>query len=353
MAAETKSTTRKINSWSIKNKGDTTLQLLQYDLGELQEDEVDVKIIASGICMSDIDASSGHYPESSYPYPICPGHEGVGTVIAIGAKVKNVKIGTTVGLGVYRDCCNACNDCCSGRNNLCEKKDMMFLHKNKGTFSDFVRIKAIFAFPIPEGFKDPEVVAPLMCAGLTTFAPFVNYSIRPGQKVAIFGIGGLGHLAVQFARAHGCQVYALSGSADKKDSILKLGAHHFVDIKKDPDLTSVANTFDYVLVTSSGAEVKWKALMNALCPNGKLVLMGNPGVADIPISAFSLIMGQKTIAGSAAGSSGVAFQMLQFAALHNITPLCEKFAFSKINEVMKKVKNNEVRFRAVLCHSMK
>jgi len=350
MSAENKSNKRKTNCWGVKSKGNS-LEPIEFNLGELQEDEVDVKIIASGICMSDVDIAAGHYGEM-YPYPICPGHEGVGTVVAIGAKVKNVKIGTNVGLGVYRDCCNACMDCCNGQNNLCPQRGMMFI-QNTGTFSDYVRIKSNFAFPIPEGFKDLEVVAPLMCAGITTFAPFINHSIRPGQTVAIFSIGGLGHLAVQFARAYGCKVYALSGSADKKESILKLGAHHFVDTKKDPDLTSVANTFDYILVTSSGSDMKWNAMMNALRPNGKVILMGVPGLADIPISPVQMILGQKSVAGSCAASSGVVMQMLQFAALHNITPVCEKFSFSKINEIVKKVKNNELRYRAVLCHSIK
>jgi len=288
-----------------------------------------------------------------YPYPMVAGHEGVGIVTVAGKRVTHIKVGSRVGLGVYRGCCNACLECNTGKSNLCAQKGMMFAAGHKGTFAEYVRIKAQFAFPIPDGFKDLEVVGPLMCAGVTTFAPFMNHNIRPGQKVAISGVGGLGHLAIQFARAFGCEVYALSSSADKRESILKLGAHFFVDTKKDPDLLTVTNRFDFIMATTSGPDVNWKAMMNSLAPGGNLILMGFPGFTDIGISPVSLILQQKTVCGSASGSAGAAIEMLRFAALHNITPQVEKFAFSEVNEVMNKVKNNQVRYRAVLCHSKK
>jgi len=339
-----------INGWAVTEKG-KSLHLIQFEADPLQDDEVEVKIIASGICASDIDACKGVYPEQLYPYPIIGGHEGVGHVTQTGKLVKNLKVGSLVGLGVYRGCCNSCSYCTNGKNNLCGQKSMMFALGQKGTFSDYVRIKGQFAFAIPNGFDDPEIVGPLMCAGLTTFAPFKNHNIRPGEKVGVLGIGGLGHLAVQFAAKWGCEVYALSSSADKTESIKKLGAHHVIDMKQDPELKSIASTLNYILLTAGGA-TNWKVFLNALAPEGKLVVMGNPGYADIPINPLSLLMQQKYICGSAAGSSGVATDMLRFAALHKIVPQCEKFPFSEINEVMAKVKDNKVRYRAVLCHSL-
>jgi len=223
--------------------------------------------------------------------------------------------------------------------------------KNKGTFSDYVRIKAVYAVPIPDALKDLESVGPLLCAGATTYAPFKVHNIRPGQKVAVLGIGGLGHLSIKFARAAGCEVYALSSSADKADSIKAMGAHHFVDTKKDPELDTVKDKFDYIMVTAAGGDLNFNFLVRALCNGGKIILMGI-SAKEIKVSGVSLIIGQKTICGSAAGSLSSVIEMLNFCALHNILPQVEKFPFSKVNEVMAKVKNNEVRYRAVLCHSL-
>jgi len=338
------------NGWAVKEKG-KALHLIQFEPTPLEDDEVEVKIIASGICASDIDACKGVYPEAMYPYPIVAGHEGVGTVTTVGKLVKHLKVGSLVGLGVYRSCCNSCSYCTNGKNNLCGDKRLMFALGNKGTFSDFVRLKGQFAFAIPNGFDDPEIVGPLMCAGLTTFAPFKNHNIKPGEKVGVLGIGGLGHLAVQFAAKWGCEVYALSSNSDKTEGIKKLGAHHVIDMKQDPELKSISSSLNYILLTASGA-TSWKIFINALAPAGKLIVMGSPGYGDIPINAISLLMQQKSICGSAAGSSGVANDMLRFAALHKIVPQCEKYPFSEINEVMAKVKDNKVRYRAVLCRSL-
>jgi len=351
MASDEKKTSIKTKAWQVKTKAGP-LELVEIELPPLSDEEVEVKLVASGICASDIDAISGNYPPALYPFPITPGHEGVGHVVAVGKLVTTLKIGSRVGLGVYRSCCNSCGNCCNGSTNLCPSKKMMFALQEKGTFSEIIRIKAQFAFQIPDGFEDLEVVGPLMCAGTTVFSPFKVHNIRPGHKVAVAGIGGLGHLALQFARAWGCEVYALSGSANKAESIKKMGAHHFVDTKKDPNLTSVVGTFDFIIATNSGPDVNIPALMGSLTAGGKLILIGFPGFQDIPVSPVQLIMMQKTICGSAAGSTGVTSDMLKFAALHNIRPIVEKFPFSHVNAAIARVKDNNVRFRAVLCHSL-
>jgi len=341
----------KFKCWAVKERGSELVQI-DYQPEPLKDNEVEVKLVASGICASDIDAVRGLYPTELYPFPIIPGHEGVGVVTAIGKLVTRPKVGTRVGLGVYRNACGSCLNCQDGKNNLCNDKLLMFMLGKQGTFSDYIRIKAEFAIPIPDGLKDLESCGPLLCAGVTTYAPFKVHNIRPGQKIAVYGIGGLGHLAIKFARAFGCEVYALSSSPDKADSIKQLGAHHFVDMKKDPELKSVVNTFDYIMVTGSGGDVNFKGMFNALAVNGRIIMLGFPGYADIPVSPVALITQQKGICGMASGSTGAAIEMLNFAALHNILPLVEKFPFSKVNEAITKVKQNKVRYRAVLCHSM-
>jgi len=289
----------------VTEKG-KSLELIQFEAEHLQDDEVEVKIIASGICASDIDACKGVYPEQLYPYPIIGGHEGVGHVTQTGKLVKHLKVGSAVGLGVYRSTCGACNVCHNGKDNLCGTRQLMFALGQAGSFANYVRIRATHAFPIPDGFDDLEIVGPLMCAGLTTFAPFKNHNIRPGQKVGVLGIGGLGHLAVQFANKWGCEVYALSSSADKTESTKKLGAHHVVNMKEDPELKTIANTLDYILMTGSGGN-NWKVFVNALAPDGKLIIMGNPGYADIPINPLSLLMQQKIHSWQCCGFLGCRF----------------------------------------------
>lgn len=311
-------------------------------------DEVIVKIHASGICQTDCDCVKGKFGNMMV-HPMVAGHEGVGTVVATGAAVpKTLKIGTHVGLGCFRSACYTCLHCAKGDTNLCDNSVLIFAKGDYGTFAEYSRIKYQFAIPIPDSVEDVEAVAPLFCAGATVYAPFVNHNVKPGDSVAILGIGGLGHLALQIARAWGCDVTALSGTASKKDQLLKLGAHHFVDTKADPELKSVAGKYDMLLVCTSNGETNWNALLSTLRKNGRLVLAGLPTMKDLPISPMALIFGQLTVAGSLAGSNAHYNSMIQFCAKHKIVPTNEKFAFDDINEAMSRVEAGTVRFRAVV-----
>jgi len=287
-----------------------------------------------------------------FPFPLVAGHEGVGLVSAVGKAVRTLKVGSRVGLGVYRDACQSCIECTKGENNLCNKKMMMFFAGAQGTFAEYVRIKAPFAVPIPDEIGDLESAGPLMCGGITVFAPFLNHNIKAGDRVAVMGIGGLGHLALKIANKWGCIVSALSRAKEKKDELIAMGAHYFVDTKADPELKTVVNSYDYILVTLTG-EINWKSLLLALRSGGKIVLIGNPGSAGVVLDPMLLILGQKTVSGSASGGLAATKQMFHFCAAHKILPQVEKFPFSQINEAIAKVKAGTLRYRAVVVHDKK
>jgi len=265
----------------------------------------------------------------------------------VGSLVTHLKIGDIVGLGVYRYSCDNCQECAEGRNNLCHKKVAMFMGKEKGCFGDYVRIEAKFAFKIPEGIKI-EDAGPLMCAGATVFAPFRLHNITSGSSVGVVGIGGLGHLALQFAKAFGCEVYAFSTSADKEEECKKLGAHKFINTSDETSKKSAIGKIDYLMMTASGSGMDYKYLMQALASNGTLIILGITGVADIPVSPIDLVLNQKTIVGGAAGSRAVYLDMLQFCALHHIKPIIQTWPVSQINDAIAVVKSGKIRYRAVV-----
>jgi len=346
--------------------------------------------------MSDVDALRGHYGPR-FQMPVQAGHEGVGRITAVGSLVKALKVGDLVGLGVYRDCCNACVACVNGRTNHCPARRMMFLsprgspesEHHSGTFGDYVRIRAEFAFKIPDSphFKGKEhLLAPLMCAGVTVFAPFKDFNVRPGQRVAILGVGGLGHLSMKFARAMGCQVFALSSTPDKEKACMEFGAHHFVHtgrtIKTGENCYllpagagETAPLYDFIMMTQSGGNIKWHSLVQALSNIGTIVLMGNPTEGSTPpnltppaagapagppnmeelakltaMFTASFISSGKRICGCASGSRASAVEMLEFAAMHGILPNCETFDWNDIHKAIKKVDDGSIRYRAVIVH---
>jgi len=313
----------------------------------LGSNDVEVKIKLCGVCASDIMLLKHQIP--GYPHPLVAGHEGVGIVTEIGSGVKSLKPGDRVGVGVYRNCCKNCQYCFNGDNNLCSTKALTFMGGNSGAFADIMRLDAQFAVPIPEGISDADA-APLMCAGHTTFTPFRKHNVKVGDKVGIVGIGGLGHLSIQYANKLGCEVYVISGSTDKEKESRSLGAHHFVNSKDLKSFDAVKGTFNFLMVTASGSGLPWPQLLSSMAPDGKVILMG-AGLEPIPIPSFSLIASQISIVGSAAGTSSSLREMLQFSSKHNIKPMVQTFPFEQINEVLAAVSAGSVRYRAVLVNS--
>jgi len=317
-----------------------------YQAGNLGEQEVEVQIKACGVCFSDVGILRAPMEIPPYKFPLIAGHEGAGVISAVGSLVKSVKVGDRVGVSVFRGSCHRCRACLSGRNNVCAAAELLFAAGKPGCFGEYVRIDSNFVVKLPESMT-LEQAAPLMCAGVTSFSPFRKHNVKAGDRVGVIGIGGLGHLSLQFARAFGCEVYALSSSEDKKDEALKLGAHHFVNTKSPDALKSLTGTLDFLMLTASGSNMDWKGLINTLAADGKMICMGIVH-NDIPVSVMDLIMGQRSIVGSAAGSLDNALDMVNFAAFHNIKPMIQTFPFNQINDVMDKVIQNKVNYRAVL-----
>jgi uncharacterized zinc-type alcohol dehydrogenase-like protein len=316
----------------------------KYEPGELKPHEVEVKISHCGVCHSDIHLIDNDWGFSKFPF--IPGHEIVGTVSAVGSEVLDRIVGERVGIGWQADSCGICEWCRQGDEHLCAQSQPTCVGRNGG-YADAIRVNSRFAIPVPEALES-ENVAPLLCAGVTVYAPLRNHGVRPSSRVGIVGIGGLGHLGLQFARAFGAEVTAFSTSIDKEEEARKLGAHHFVNTRDNGALKKIAGSFDFLLSTVS-ADQDWQSLINSLRPKGTLCIVG---VAPSPIAlqAFSLIGGQRSLAGSPTGSPRDLHEMLDVAARHGVKAITERFPMAQANEAVVKVKKNQVRYRAVLAN---
>jgi uncharacterized zinc-type alcohol dehydrogenase-like protein len=316
----------------------------KYDPGELKANEVEVRISHCGVCRSDVHLIDNDWGNSKYPF--VPGHEIVGIVSAVGAEVKDRKVGERVGIGWQADSCGICEWCRRGNEHLCALAQPTCVGRNGG-YADAVRVNSRFAIPVPEGLES-ENVAPLLCAGITVYAPLRNHGVRPSSRVGVVGIGGLGHLALQFAKAFGAEVTALSTSKDKEAEALELGAHHFVNTRDTAEVKKIAGSFDLLLSTVN-ADQDWQAFVNCLRPKGTLCMVGVPP-SPMAIQAFPLVSGERAIAGSPIGSPQDLHEMLDVAARHGVKAITERFQMAKANEAIAKVKKNKVRYRAVLAN---
>lgn len=316
----------------------------KYDPGELQANEVEIKISHCGVCHSDIHLIDNDWGFSKYPF--IPGHEIVGTVVAVGSGVPDRKVGDRVGVGWQADSCGVCEWCRQGDEHLCAKSQPTCVGRNGG-YADRIRVNARFAVLVP-AVLESENVAPLLCAGITVYSPLRNHGIRPSSRVGVIGIGGLGHLGIQFAKAFGAEVTAFSTSKDKEAEARELGAHHFLNTQDTGALKKVAGSFDFLLSTVS-ADQDWQGYVNALRPKGMLCVVGVPP-SPIQIQAFSLLGAQRAISGSPTGSPRDLYEMLDVAARHGVKAITERFAMNKANDAVAKVKKNQVRYRAVLAN---
>ena len=316
----------------------------KYDPGDLKANEVEVKISHCGVCHSDVHLIDNDWGVSKYPF--IPGHEIVGSVVAVGAEVKNHKIGERVGIGWQADSCGVCEWCRQGDEHLCAKSQPTCVGRNGG-YADRIRVNGKFAIPVPKVLES-EHVAPLLCGGITVYSPLRNHGVRPSSRVGVIGIGGLGHMGLQFARTFGAEVTAFSTSEDKEAEAKSLGAHHFVNTRDTGALKKVAGSFDFLLSTVN-ADQDWQGYVNALRPKGMLCVVGVPP-SGLTLQAFPLIGGQRAISGSPTGSPRDLHEMLDVAARHGVKAITEKFEMAKANDAIAKVKKNQVRYRAVLAN---
>jgi uncharacterized zinc-type alcohol dehydrogenase-like protein len=313
-----------------------------YDPGELGPMEVEIGITHCGICHSDLHLIANDWGISQYPF--IPGHEIVGAITASGADVKSLEVGQRVGLGWQSNSCGTCEWCTRGMENLCPLSEATCIHRHGG-YADRVRANARFVIPIPESMDSAET-APLLCGGITVYNPLRTHCINPTSRVGIVGIGGLGHMAIQFARIFGAEVTAFSTSAAKEEEARALGVQNFVNNRDSKALKEMANTQDFILNTAN-ADQDWGVYLQALRPTGTLCFVGVPP-SPVTFHAFPMISGVRTITGSPIGSPHQIREMLDVAARHGVKATIEPFAMDKANAAIDKVKKNKVRYRAVL-----
>ena len=318
------------------------LEPFEYEPGPLGPDEVEVKVSHCGVCHSDIAMIDNDWGWSKYP--LVPGHEVVGTVAALGAEVGDkVKAGQRVGVGWFAGSCQRCEWCFRGRENLCAKGRGTIVGR-PGGWAESVRCHWKFAVPLPEALPS-EDAGPLMCAGSTVFTPMVVYGVESWMKTAVLGVGGLGHLAVQFLAKMGCEVTAISSSHDKDADVRKLGATRFIATKGGNEVKKAAGSFDFILSTVS-ADVPWADYVAALRPQGRLVICGLPE-SDIRFPVVPLLA-ERSVSGGSSGSPSDTTRMLAFAARTGVKPMTEQFALQDVNSALDHVRSGKVRFRAVL-----
>ena len=316
----------------------------RYDPGELGPQEVEIGVTHCGICHSDLHLISNDWGISQYPF--IPGHEIVGTVTAVGADVRSLEAGQRVGLGWQSNSCGTCEWCSRGMENLCALAEATCVHRNGG-YADRVRANARFVIPIPEALESAHA-APLLCGGITVYNPLRSHGINPSSRVGVVGIGGLGHIAIQFARVFGAEVTAFSTSAAKEEEVRALGAHNFVNTRESKAMKEMAGTQDFILSTVN-ADLDWGVFVQTLRPTGTLCFVGVPP-SPVSVSAFPLITGIRTLTGNPTGSPYRLREMLDVAARHGVKAQIESFPMSKANEAIEKVKKNKVRYRAVLAN---
>jgi len=265
-------------------------------------------------------------------------------VLAMGDKAKGVSIGQRVGLGWNSHSCMHCKQCLMGHQNLCENLQPTLIGRH-GAFANKVRAHWVWTMPLPEGLDSRES-GPLLCGGITVFAPLRELNISPTARVGVVGIGGLGHMALKFCKAWGCEVTAFTSSDSKAEEARAFGAHHVVSTGDSKAIEKLAGTFDLIIDTVN-ATLDWNGLLNALAPNGRLHVVG--AVPEpIPVPVFTLLMGQKSVSGSPTGSRGAIDSMLNFAARHQVTPQTEHYPMSKVNEAMEHLRAGKARYRIVL-----
>jgi uncharacterized zinc-type alcohol dehydrogenase-like protein len=316
----------------------------RYEPGTLGPQEVEIRISHCGVCHSDLHLIANDWGISQFPF--IPGHEIVGVIAEAGAEVKSLLVGQRVGVGWQANSCGLCEWCSRGMENLCASAEATCVHRHGG-YAEAVRVNARFAIPIPDALSS-EGAAPLLCGGITVYNPLRSHGVNPSSRVGIVGIGGLGHIALQFARVFGAEVTAFSTSAAKEEEARALGAHGFVNTRESKAMREVAGKFDFILTTIN-ADQDWNAYIQALRPTGTLCFVGVPP-SPVSVHAFPLIAGVRTITGSPIGSPHMLREMMDVAARHGVEAQTEVSPMAKVNEAIEKVKKNKVRYRAVLAN---
>ncbi len=331
----------RINAYAAMAQG-KPLEPFSYDPGPLKPAQVEIQVSHCGICHSDLSMLQNEWHFTTYPF--VPGHEVVGTVVAAGPEVKRVKVGDRVGVGWYSGSCLTCPQCLSGHHNLCPSNEQTMIGRFGG-FAERVRCDWVWATPLPAALSS-ETSGPLFCGGITVFNPILQCGVLPTDRVGVVGIGGLGHLALQFLNKWGCEVVAFTSNDAKREEALALGAHRVVNSRRSEEMGALSGSLDFILVTVN-VTLDWNAYLNALSPRGRLHFVGAV-LEPIPVGVFSLLVGQKSLSGSPLGSPAAIGKMLEFCARHRIAPQVEYYPMRRANEALARLASGQVRYRIVL-----
>ena len=318
------------------------LELVDISLPELASNEVKIKVAFCGVCHSDLSMINNDWGMSEYP--IVAGHEVVGEIVEVGEGVSSDRLGQIVGLGWHADYCGSCYSCDEGDDNLCSSARPTIAGRHGG-FAEYVQANERSVVEIPSGI-DMKSAGPLFCGGITVFNPLVQFNIQPTDKVAVIGIGGLGHMGLQFLNAWGCEVTAFTSSESKANEAKQLGAHHVINSRDENEIEQAAARFDLIISTVN-VKLDWNLYLSTLKPKGRLHFVG-ASMEPLDIGVFNLILGQKSVSGSPVGSPGTIAKMLDFSALHNIRPRVEMYDMSQVNEAMEHLEKGDARYRVVL-----
>lgn len=312
--------------------------------------DVLIAIRYAGICHSDIHTVRGDWGPVTYPQVV--GHEIAGEVVEVGSEVDGFAVGDRVGVGCMVNSCRECENCRSGMENYCLKGNTQTYASvdrdgtiTQGGYSTHVVVDQDFVLRIPEALPY-ESVAPLLCAGITTYSPLAHWKVGPGSKVAVVGMGGLGHLAVKIAAAMGAEVTVLSQTLSKQEDGLRFGASHYFATSDDATIRTLANTFDLILNTVS-APLKLDSYLRMLRLDGTMVNVGAPP-EPLPLRVFTLFGNRRSFAGSSIGSIAETQEMLEFCAAHGIVPETELIGVDEVNEAYERVLRSDVRYRFVI-----
>jgi uncharacterized zinc-type alcohol dehydrogenase-like protein len=320
-----------------------------FERREPRADDVVIDIKFVGICHSDIHQARDEWGGSTFP--MVPGHEIAGVVSYVGPEVTKFKIGDHAGVGCFVDSCRTCGACDASVEHYCPNLVVTYNGKEHdgtptyGGYSERIVVKEDYVLRIPDVLP-LDAAAPLLCAGITLYSPLKHWNAGPGKKVAIVGLGGLGHMGVKYARALGADVTVLSQTRRKADDAQRLGAHHFYATEDPATFTSLAGTFDLIINTVA-ADIDWNAYLGLLKVDGTMVVVGIPEKM-VPVAAFSLVGGRKSLAGSMIGSIAETQEMLDFSGQHNIVSDIEIIPMDQVNEAYERVIKSDVRYRFVI-----
>ena len=339
----------RVNAYAAPAAGQP-LAPITIERRDVGSNDVLIQVEYAGICHSDIHTVNGDW--GPQPFPVVPGHEIVGLVTEVGSEVTRHQVGDRVGVGCMVNSCGECTNCRNGDEQYCAQ-GMVPTYAGpdrdgtttQGGYSTHVVVDADYVLTVTEGI-DPAAAAPLLCAGITTYSPLRRWGAGPGKKVAVVGLGGLGHMGVKIAHALGAEVTVLSQSLKKQEDGLRLGADHYY-ATSDPDtFEALAGTFDLIINTVS-AHIDVDAYLGLLAVDGTLVNVGAPA-EPLSLNVFSLITGRRSYAGSMIGGIAETQEMLDFCAEHSIGAEVEVIAAEQVNEAYERVLASDVRYRFVI-----